>query len=252
MTSAQGTFTMTTEVTAISNTSLEDPLFEMPPGCKVMDMSAMMGGGSHSAPAPEPASAPAPTKTATPAPAPAPSVAPKAAGTVRVGVVKIDDKSGQSLPIDNLRLNLISEFERNKLEAIPLDANGSHSEVEAEAAAKQCDYIVYTVPTAVKDPNTGGIPSTSLPKGVTLDPAKYQAVNAVTLYKIGNATPDFKDVALAANGDKFGVDAVMATFVLESDKVAQQITDDAHPKAAAKPAKPAPKTASKPAAKPKQ
>ena len=43
MTSEQGTFTTTTEVVELTNTSLDAPLFEMPPGCKVMDMSAHDG-----------------------------------------------------------------------------------------------------------------------------------------------------------------------------------------------------------------
>jgi hypothetical protein len=64
-----------------------------------------------------------------------------------VGVVKIKDMSGQGLPIDNLRLNLMSELERNKFEVIPLSAEAPHSDVEAEARTKQCDYIVYTTPT---------------------------------------------------------------------------------------------------------
>lgn len=254
MTSEQGTFTMSMEVVAISNTSLEPPLFEMPPGCRVMNLSAMSGGAApavHESPAP--AAAPAPTPTAAPAsPTPAP-VAPKAAGAVRVGVVKIKDATGQGLPIDNLRLNLISELERNKLEVVPLDAEAPHHDVEAEARSKQCDYIVYTVPTAVKDANTGGLPPSSIPKGLTLDPAKYQAVTAVTLYKTGSTTPDFKDMPLAADASQFAVDAVMATFVAESDTVAHQIQEDAHPKPAAK--KPAAKTAPKSgaaAAKPKQ
>jgi hypothetical protein len=255
MTSEHGNYTMSTEVTAVSNTTLEAPLFEMPPGCRVMNMNAMAGGAANSAASP-PTSAPAPTPPAQPAAAPTPAaapVAPKAAGVTRVGVVKIKDMTGQGLPIDNLRLNLISELERNKLEVVPLDADSPHTQVEAEARSKQCDYIVYTTPTTVKDANTGGLPPSALPKGLTLDPAKYQAVTAVTLYKVGSASPDFKDMPLAADAAQFGVDAVMATFVAESDTVAHQIEDDAHPKAAAK--KPAAKTAPKTgaaAAKPKQ
>ena len=113
--------------------------------------------------------------------------------------------------------------------------------------------LILTTPTTVKDANTGGLPPSALPKGVTLDPAKYQAVTAVTLYKVGSASPDFKDMPLAADAGQFGVDAVMATFVAESDTVAHQIEDDAHPKAAAK--KPTAKTAPKTGAatpKPKQ
>ena len=60
----------------------------------------------------------------TPAPPPAPVVAPKAAGVVRIGVVKIKDMSGQSLPTDSLRLNLMNEISRHQHEAIPLDSRG--------------------------------------------------------------------------------------------------------------------------------
>ena len=99
----------------------------------------------------------------------------------------------------------------------------------------------------VVEPNSGGIPAATVPKGVKLDPAKYQALSDITLYKVGKPQPEIKDLALAANGDRFGVDAVMETFVLESDKVAAQIKEDAHPTAAK------PKTAARPvsASKPK-
>jgi hypothetical protein len=244
MTSEHGNYTVTTEVVELENTSLEASLFDMPPGCKVMDMV----GGAPSAPvatAPEPAAAPAKAAARPPAETAAPAMAPKAAGVVRIGVVKIKDMSGQALPTDNLRLNLLSEFGRHQFEAVPLDADAPQADVEAEARAKQCDYFVYTVATQVKDANSGGLPPSSLPKGVTLDPAKFQALTGVTLYKVGKPAPDLKDLALAADASQFAVDAVMATFVQESDRVAQQIADDAHPKPAAKPKtppKPAPKS----------
>ena len=250
MISDQGTFTMTTEVVEISTTTLDPPLFEMPPGCHVMDMSAMAGGkppASHEESAPEPAAAPTPAAkpAAAAAPAPAP-VAPKTAGVVRVGVVKIKDMTGQSLPTDNLRLNLMSEIERNKMEAVPLEAEAPYADVASEARAKQCDYVVFTVPSAIKDANTGGLPPGSLPKGVTLDPAKFQALSTMTLYKVENPKPELTDLPLAADASQFAVDAVEATFVMESDKIAQQVADDAHPKPAAKTTKPAAKTAAKP------
>ena len=85
---------------------------------------------------------------------------------VRIGVVKIKDMSGQSLPTDSLRLNLISEIGRHQHEAVALETEGPHSDVETEALSKQCDYILYTVSTQVKEPNSGGLPPASLPKGV--------------------------------------------------------------------------------------
>ena len=167
---------------------------------------------------------------------------------MRVGVVKIKDTSEQGLPTDNLRLNLMDELSRKQLEVVPLDAEAPPHDVEAEASAKQCDYILYTVATQVKDAGTGGLPPASVPKGTTLDPAKYQALVLLTLYKVGKPVPELKDVPIAADGDQFGVNAVMATFPIESDKVAHQIEADAHPQPAAKPTK-AP--AKKPAAAPK-
>jgi hypothetical protein len=240
MTSGEGTFTTTTEVVELTNANLEAPLFDMPPGCQVMDMSAMMGGAlaaTHPETAPEPASAPTKPEATPPAPPPTPVAAPKTAGVVRIGVVKIKDMSGQSLPTDSLRLNLISEIARHQHEAVPLDAEGPHSNVESEARSKQCDYILYTVPTQVKEPNSGGLPPASLPKGVVLDPAKFQALTDVTLYKVGKTLPELKELPLAADSGQFAVDAVMTTFVMESDRVDQQIAEDAHPKPASKTSK---------------
>jgi hypothetical protein len=99
----------------------------------------------------------------------------------------------------------------------------------------------------VKEPNSGGLPATSLPKGLTLDPAKYQAVTAVTLYKVDKPQPELKDIPLAADSTQFGVDAVMATFVIEADTVAHQVAEDANPKPA-KTTKPAAKATAKTAA----
>jgi hypothetical protein len=59
-----------------------------------------------------------------------------------------------------------------------------------------------------------------------------------------------KDVPIAADGDQFGVNAVMATFPIESDKAANQIEAGKHPQPTAKPTKaPAKKPAA--ATKPK-
>src|ERR1039457_6293460 len=244
MTSDQGTFTTTTEVVELTNKTLEAPLFDMPPGCKVMDMSAMMGGApatTHSETAPEPASPPTKPVATPPAPPSAPVVAPKSAGVVRIGVVKIKDMSGQSLPTDSLRLNLISEIARHQLEAVPLEAEGPHADVESEARSKQCDYILYTVLAQVKEPNSGGLPAASLPKGEVLDPAKFEALTDVTLFKVGKPLPELKRLPLAADASQFAVDAVMTTFVMESDRVDQQIAEDAHPKPSSKSSKVPPK-----------
>jgi hypothetical protein len=151
----------------------------------------------------------------------------------------------QGLPTDNLRLDLMDELSHKQLEVIPLETEGPPPAVEAEAASKQCDYILYTVASQIKDPNTGGLPPASLPAGLALNPAKYQALTRLTLFKVGKPAPELKELPLAADGDQFAVNAVSATFPLESDKVAQQVDADAHPQAPAKTTKP---PAKKPAA----
>ena len=241
MTSKEQTTTITTEVLELTNTTLEPAMFDPPPGCQMTDMNAMMGGkppasgaATNAVSTPAPVPPVGPSAQTPPASIPAPVAAPKAAGVVRVGVVKINDKSGQSLPVDNLRLNLMSEFGRQQLEAVPLDADAPPTEVEAEAKAKQCDYFVYTVPSDVKDAGSGGIAPSSLPKNVKLDPAKYQALTLITLYKVGKPTPQLNSVPLAADASSMAVDAVTDTFVQEADVVAKQIADDAHPKPASK------------------
>ncbi|MGZ4814871.1 MAG: hypothetical protein ACXVZV_05660 [Terriglobales bacterium] len=244
MTSEQGINTMTTEVVELTNTSLDAPLFEMPNGCQVMDMSALMGNAPAPAAPPAAKAAPEPTPAAAPAPAPTPTLAPKGAGVIRIGVVKIKDNTGQGLPTENLILNLMSEFARNQMEPVALDADAPHSDVESEAREKQCDYIVYTASKNVAEPGSG-LAASVIPKGLKLDPAKYQALSGVTLYKVGKPLPELKDLPLAAEGERFGVDAVTATFIQESDKVAEQIHEDLHPKAA-KPKAPVKPAASKP------
>ena len=239
MTTPQGNFTTTTEVIDIEKTTLDDPLFEAPPGCKTIGSSGAIAAAPAEKAPPAETKAAAPAAEAAPA---APAAPPKAAGAIRVGIVTIKDSTGESLPINSMQLGLLSEFARNQLDPVQL-SDGTPGAVEIEAKEKQCDYFVYTVPTVLKDPNSGGIAATSLPKGTKLDPAKYQALTLMTLYKVGKPAPELKDVPVAAEADKFGVDAVTNTFIEESNRVAQQIADDAHPKATPKPAtKPAAKT----------
>ncbi len=126
MTSEHGTFTTTTEVVELTNATLEAPLFDMPPGCKATDMAGLMGGAAartETTHEPTTPAAAAPTPPTKPAAATVAAVAPKAAGVVRIGVVQIKDASGEGLPTDNLRLNLLDEITRRQMEAVPLVAD---------------------------------------------------------------------------------------------------------------------------------
>ncbi|MDP9262828.1 MAG: hypothetical protein M3O85_00740 [Acidobacteriota bacterium] len=240
ITSDQGTFTTTTEVVELTNETVDAGLFDAPPSCGVADLPAGPGSPSAAPPAPAPS---APAEAAAPAPS-APAVLPKGAGTVRIGVVKLKDMSGQGLPTDNLRMNLMSEITVRKMEAVGLDADAPLADVVREARDKQCDYILYTTLRQVNEPGSG-LPPALVPKGAKFDPANFQALTDMTLYKVSKPLPEIKELHLAADAAQLGINAVMATFEKESDKVAQQVAEDAHPKTAAKPA------ARRPVAKPK-
>ena len=234
-------FTTVSEVVELTNAPLDASLFEMPAGCKVvssyqelLNIGGMAAGMMGGRPMP-PAAAPArrlPSLSLPPAPpapsAPAPTAAPKSSGVVRVGVVKIKDTSEQYLPIENLRINLMSEVTLRQMEAVPLDAD-SDSSIAAEAASKNCDYILYTDASQVKAPDSGGVVLPAALKGVSLDKTKYQALLAITLYRVGKPQPELKQAPLAADGDQLGVNAVMAAFEKEADKVAEQVKKDREP-----------------------
>jgi hypothetical protein len=247
-------FSTVSEVVELTNAPLDASLFEMPAGCKVVSSyqellniggmaAGMMGGrGMPPAAAPAPASKPEPPPPPAPAEPPAPAAAPKSSGVVRVGVVKINDKSEQYLPIENLRINLMSEVSLRQMEAVPLDADGDPS-IAAEAASKNCDYILYTDASQVKAPDSGGVVLPAALKGVSLDKSKYQALLAITIYRVGKPLPELKQAPLAADGDQMGVNAVMAAFEKEADKVAEQVKKDREP---AKPSRKTPAPAKKP------
>jgi hypothetical protein len=251
--------TTTSEVVELTNAPLEASLFDMPAGCRVvssyaelMNVGAMIAGAMGGTPPPANVPAQPSTKTEPPAPtapvaAPAPVMAAKGAGVTRVGVVKIKDETGTYLPLDNLRINLMSEVTLRQFEAVPLDSDGEAA-VATEAASKQCDYILYTDAAQVKAPDAGGVVLPAALKGVSLDKSKYQALLAVTVYKVGKPQPELKQAPIAADGDKLGVNAVMAAFEKEADRLADQVKKDREP---AKPAK-APAAPAKKAVAPKK
>ena len=73
----------------------------------------------------------------------------KASGSIRVGVVQINNKTDKGISQESLRQRLIGELQGDSVEAVPLNAI-SPREAEAEAKAKQCDFILYTDLTALK------------------------------------------------------------------------------------------------------
>jgi len=73
----------------------------------------------------------------------------KVSGIIRVGVVQINNRTDKGVSQESLRQRLIGELQGDSVEAVPLNAI-SPREAEAEAKAKQCDFILYTDLTGLK------------------------------------------------------------------------------------------------------
>jgi len=73
----------------------------------------------------------------------------KRPGSIRVGVVQINNRTDHQVSTESLRGRLLGEIQSSGIDAIPLNAS-SPSEAETEAKAKQCDFILYSDITALK------------------------------------------------------------------------------------------------------
>jgi hypothetical protein len=120
----------------------------------------------------------------------------KAPGTIRIGVLQINNKTDRSVSTDNLREQLINEIEGNGLEAVKLNAI-SPREAEVEARAKQCDFILSTDITALKlsaAKSIGGFlgRATGVSSG-----GKTEAKVDFKLFAVGEPTPRLSSAATA-------------------------------------------------------
>ena len=150
------TFSTTKEVLELSRQSLDIALFDIPAGyTQAMSQQEMYGapsaadmmGNVTGATPGNVASVSTPSSAANEA---------KRPGSVRVGVVQINNKSGKPVAADTLRLRLISEIQGSGIDAIALNGS-SAAELEAEAKAKQCDYILYSDLATLKMSKLGGL-----------------------------------------------------------------------------------------------
>ena len=143
-------FSSTKEVIDLSRDPLDAALFDIPAGytetsntqelyaAALTSMSSIMGQS-----APSQTSQPQSSQTVSRMSAAAGSAMNKAPGTLRVGVVAINNRSDRQLSVESLRQRLIGGIENSGIDAVPL-SGVSASEIEAEAKAKQCDFILYT------------------------------------------------------------------------------------------------------------
>ena len=154
--SGRATFSTTKEVLELSRQSLDIALFDIPAGyTQAMSQQEMYSAPSAAEMMGNVTGATPGNVASASTPSPAANEA-KRPGAVRVGVVQINNKSGKPVAADTLRMRLISEIQGSGIEAIALNGT-SAAELDAEAKAKQCDYILYSDLATLKMSKLGGL-----------------------------------------------------------------------------------------------
>ncbi|HVF44745.1 MAG TPA: hypothetical protein VM936_17105 [Pyrinomonadaceae bacterium] len=161
--------TSTTEVTEISTVALDPALFDVPAGYTQaaslqelyssqpgmgMGISAGAGGGMPGGGPPPGARPPSDTGQGMgaldgSAMSAAAAARPKRPGMIRVGVAGINNSANGTVSLDSLRVRLVNAVSDSNVEAVALDA-GDPAAADAEAKAKECDFVLYTDLSALK------------------------------------------------------------------------------------------------------
>ena len=155
--------TSTLEVTEISTVTLDSSLFDIPSGYTqaasmqelfgppsgMTGMSGMGGGGMSGGGMPPGARPPSDEGQGMGAMHGATHARPKQPGMIRVGVAAINNSAGGSVSLDALRERLVGSISDSNIEAVALDASDP-SAADAEAKAKDCDFVLYTNLSALK------------------------------------------------------------------------------------------------------
>jgi hypothetical protein len=187
------TFTSTKEVVEISRDPLDAALFDIPAGyTEAQSTNELYGVPSASS------MAAAASGGETAASSSAADATESKSGGLRVGVVAIDNKTDHSVSTDILREKLIGELQGLGVEAVPLNAL-TQMTAEAEAKAKQCDFILFTTISALKSSKVGGMfgKITGQP-GVGKSDARLD----FKLFKVGESSPRLQSSATGKdNGD---------------------------------------------------
>jgi hypothetical protein len=155
--------TSTLEVTEISNVTLDPTLFDVPAGYtqaasvnELYGSTGMMGSGGMSGVMP----GGGPTPGARPPADNGQSMGslsssamsaarPKQPGMIRVGVAAINNSANGSVSLDSLRVRLVNAISDSNVEPVALGAS-EPSAADAEAKSKDCDFVLYTDLSALK------------------------------------------------------------------------------------------------------
>jgi hypothetical protein len=192
--SGRSTFSITKEVLELSRASLDIALFDIPVGyTQAMSQQEMYGAPSAAEMMANTQAASTGNEASVSVPGPAATDA-KQPGAIRVGVVQINNKSGKpTISQESLRQRLIRDILGAGIDAIPLNET-SAAELETEAKAKQCDYILYSDVAALKMSKLGGLFGSVTGAGGI---GKTEAKVEFKLFAVGETSPRLQSSASA-------------------------------------------------------
>ena len=189
-------YTSTKEVVELSREPLDAALFDVPAGyVQTQNTQELYGMPSAEAMMPEAPSSSQPSQTQPSGPSVGGNE--KTPGVVRVGVVRITNKTDRSVSVESLRERLISDVQGNGIEAVSLNA-ASPAEAEAEAKTRQCDFILYTDIALLKTSaakKIGGMLGRATGVGGGVD--KTEAKIEYRLFAIGESVARLQSTAAA-------------------------------------------------------
>jgi len=204
--------TNTIEVTDISTVTLNPALFDIPAGyteaASMQELYAVpsgMAGMAGAMSGNRPPEAVAPSNSA----APAATARPKAPGTIRVGVAAINNRAGGEVSLEELRAGLVNSISGEGLEAVPLDASAQLA-ADAEAKQKECDFVLLTDLSALKQSagKVGGM--FGRVTGVTSPGAeRYESRVDFHLYAVGGASQLDSNATAKEEGAQQSVSAAL-------------------------------------------
>jgi hypothetical protein len=128
----------------------------------------------------------------------------KQPGAIRVGVVRIGNKTTQSVDAGTLRALLISAITESGVEAIPLTETAPDA-AQAEAKQKDCDYVLFTDVSGLKQSTAnkiGGFMGRAA--GVGSAPDRFEAKLDYTLTPVAGGAPTQSNATAKEDG---GADA---------------------------------------------
>lgn len=189
---------MTQEIVSLSRATLDAALFDVPAGytetknpqelydpmAMVQAMQKAQGNSDEGYQTTKPYD---PSKP--PPVPPANAVMGKQPGAIRVGVVRVGNKTTQSLDAGNLRGTLIASISEGSVEAIPLTETAPDA-AQAEAKQKDCDYVLFTDVSGLKQSTAnkiGGMLGRAT--GATSGADRYEAKLDYTLVPVAGGAP---------------------------------------------------------------